>query len=118
MLDRTGQTYKSKQHHRTNAYQHHPQLLCFCPDIAAQRKQEIMYRLRECIRNEEVDVDHGLRSVKLLIGDGMESLMDEALQSKCPDDGQNLLMSAAAEGREAWFLRLADEIRSRVSYNK
>lgn len=77
-----------------------------------------MYHLRRLIRDRGVGVENGLRSVKCELGKDLESLLDEALLSKCPEDGQNLLMYAAAQGNEAWFLRLVDEIRSRVSAYK
>lgn len=74
-----------------------------------------MYHLRKLIRDGEIAVGFGLRSVTCALGEDLEPLMDEVLQSKCPEDGQNLLMYAAAEGNEAWFLRLVGDIRSRVS---
>lgn len=73
-----------------------------------------MYRLRHFIE-EGVDVDEALSSVKNELGKDLESLMDEALQSKCPEDGQNLLMYAATHGNEAWLVRLVNDMRSRVS---
>lgn len=73
-----------------------------------------MYHIRRLIRDTDVSVDMGLRSIKSKLGDELESIMDEAFQSKCPEDGQNLLMYAASQGNEAWFLRLAGDIRSRV----
>lgn len=73
-----------------------------------------MYHLRRLIRDRGVGVEYGLRSVTCALGEDLDSLMDEALQSKCPEDGQNLLMYAAAQGNEAWFLRLVGDIRSRV----
>lgn len=72
-----------------------------------------MYYLRKLIR-EEIDVEQGWRSAKYELED-LEALLDEALQSKCPEDGQNLLMYAAAQGNEAWVLHLVDDIRKRVS---
>lgn len=78
-----------------------------------QRKQEIVYHLRRFIR-EGVDVDEGLDSIKNELGEDLESLLDEARQSTCPEDGQNLLMYAATHGREVWLLRLVDDIMSRV----
>lgn len=78
-----------------------------------------MYHLRRLIRDREIGVvDKGLRFGKNALGGDMESLMDEALQSKCPEDGQNLLMYAAAQGNEAWFIHLAGDIRSRVSMGR
>lgn len=74
-----------------------------------------MYQLRRLIRDGEVAADSGLRSVESGAGGEVEPLMDEALQSKCPEDGQNLLMYSAAQGNEAWFIHLVGEIRSRVS---
>lgn len=73
-----------------------------------------MYRLRHFIE-EGVDVDEALSSVKNELGKDLESLMDEALQSKCREDGQNLLMYAATHGNEAWLVRLVNDMRSRVS---
>lgn len=73
-----------------------------------------MYHLRRLIRDGEIDVDVGLRAVKSKMGEDLESLMHEALQSKWPEDGQNLLMYAAAQGNEAWFIHLASDIRSMV----
>lgn len=77
-----------------------------------------MYHLRRLIRDREIDVDVGLRAVKSKTGEDLESLMHEALQSKCPEDGQNLLMYAAAQGNEAWFIHLAGDIRSKVSMGR
>lgn len=92
---------------------------------APQRVQEIMYRLRARIRGEEDGVGDGLSFATNAAGISLESLfgaevrptllLDEALQSRCPEDGQNLLMFAAAQGNGAWFLRLIYEIRLRVS---
>eukprot|EP00903_Cladosiphon_okamuranus_P014653 g13587.t1 len=73
-----------------------------------------MYHLRRLIRDSGVGVEYGLRSVTCALGENLEPLMDEVLQSKCPEDGQNLLMYAASEGNEAWFLRLVGDIRSRL----
>ena len=86
-------------------------LFCFC---TFQKKLDTVYRLRQFIR-EGVDVDEGLRSVTAEFGDDGESPIREALQSKCPEDGQNLLMYAATQGSEVWFLRLIGDIKSRVS---
>ncbi|CAM9266840.1 unnamed protein product [Ectocarpus sp. 4 AP-2014] len=80
----------------------------------AQRMQKAMYHLRRCIRDRGKDVEKGLKEVKDKVGEGLESLFDEALQSKCPEDGQNVLLYAAAQGNKAWFLELVDLIRSRV----
>lgn len=77
-----------------------------------------MYHLRRLIRDKCIAVDSGLRSVESGSGGDVEPLMDEALQSKCPEDGQNLLMYAAAQGNEAWFIGLVGEIRSRVSVGR
>ena len=77
-----------------------------------------MYHLRRLIRDRCIAVDSGLRSVESGSGGDVEPLMDEALQSKCPEDGQNLLMYAAGQGNEAWFIRLVGEIRSRVSVGR
>lgn len=78
-----------------------------------------MYHLRRLIRDRGIGVDKGLRAVKNASGgDIMESLMDEALQSKCPEDGQNLLMYSASQGNEAWFIHLVGDIRSRVSLGR
>lgn len=77
--------------------------------------QQTMYHLRSCIRDPDKDVKTGLKEVKYEAGEGLESLLDEALQSKCPEDGQNVLLYAAAQGNKAWFLILVELIRSRVS---
>lgn len=74
-----------------------------------------MYHLRRLIRDRGITVDSGLRSIELGFKGNAKPLVDEALQSKCPGDGQNLLMFAAAQGNEAWFIGLVGEIRSRVS---
>ncbi|CAM9233322.1 unnamed protein product, partial [Ectocarpus sp. 12 AP-2014] len=76
--------------------------------------QKAMYHLRRCIRDPKKDVEKGLKEVKDKVGEGLESLFDEALQSKCPEDGQNVLSYAAAQGNKAWFLELVHVIRSRV----
>ncbi|CAM9177459.1 unnamed protein product [Ectocarpus sp. 12 AP-2014] len=78
----------------------------------AQRIHETLYRLRRCIRRG-IGVDEDLRSVRDELGEDLESLFDEVLQSKCHEDGQTLLMYAANQGNEAWLLRLVLEIRSR-----
>lgn len=86
-----------------------------------QRTQETMYDLRRRIRDSQGDVAKGQVEAAFsqvhsdLKGKRLKSLMDEALQSKAPEDGQNLLTYAAAQGRDAWFLRIAREIRTRVS---
>lgn len=72
-----------------------------------------MYQLRRQIR-EGTSVENWLRSAQNELED-LESLMGEALHSKCPEDGQNLLMYAAAQGNEDWFLHLVGDIRKRVS---
>lgn len=77
--------------------------------------QQTMYHLRRCIRDPEKVVATGLEEVKDEVGEDLESLLDEALQSKCPEDGQNVLLYAAAQGNKAWFLGLVELIRSRVS---
>lgn len=74
-----------------------------------------MYELRRCIQDPEMDVETGLKEVEDEVGKGLESLLDEALQSKWPEDGQNVLLYAAAHGNKAWLLGLVDLIRSRVS---
>lgn len=79
-----------------------------CAPCIVQRKQQNMYHLRQQIRDRK---GYGLP----FEGRGLESLTDEALQSKCPEDGQNLLMYAAAQGNETWFLHLVDDIRLKVS---
>ncbi|CAN0140980.1 unnamed protein product, partial [Scytosiphon promiscuus] len=76
-----------------------------------------MYRLRERIR-DEFAFETKVR------GSGWESLLgkelgprwlsNEVLKSRCPKDGQNLLMFAAGQGNAAWFLQLVGEIRSRL----
>eukprot|EP00903_Cladosiphon_okamuranus_P014652 g13586.t1 len=73
-----------------------------------------MYHLRRLIRERGIAVEFGLRSVESGSGGDVEPLMDEALQSKCPEDGQNLLMYSAAQGNEAWFIRLVGEVRARL----
>eukprot|EP00752_Nemacystus_decipiens_P010874 g9667.t1 len=78
----------------------------------AQRKHETLYHLRQSIRNG-VDADDGLYSVRNVLGEDLEALLDEVLQSKCDGDGQTLLTFAASQGSEAWLLRLVDEIRTR-----
>ncbi|CBN74319.1 Transient Receptor Potential Channel. Partial sequence [Ectocarpus siliculosus] len=79
-----------------------------------QRMQKAMYELRRCIRDPEKDVEKGLEEVQKEVGEGLESLLDEALQSKWPEDGQNVLLYAAAQGNQTWLLGLVDLIRSRV----
>lgn len=75
-----------------------------------------MYHLRRLISDREgIDVDQGLRAVKYKLGEDVDSVLDEALQSRCPEDGQSLLMYAVGQGNEAWFLRLVVEIRKQVS---
>lgn len=74
-----------------------------------------MYELRRCIRDPDKDVKEGLEEVKKEVGEGLESLLDEALQSKWPEDGQNVLLYAATQGNKTWLLGLVDLIRSRVS---
>lgn len=66
------------------------------------------------MRNPEMDVETGWKFVKDELGEDLESILDEALLSKCPEDGQNLLMYAAAHGNEEWLLHLIDHIRSQV----
>ncbi|CBN74318.1 Ankyrin Repeat Transient Receptor Potential Channel [Ectocarpus siliculosus] len=73
-----------------------------------------MYHLRRHIRNPEMGVEKGWKLVKDELGENLESILDEALLSKCPEDGQNLLMYAAAHGNEEWFLHLIDHIRSQL----
>lgn len=73
-----------------------------------------MYHLRQLVREGEVS-DQGLVSAELGPGGDLESFADEVLQSECPEDGQTLLMYAAAQGNEACFGRLVGDIRSRVS---
>lgn len=92
---------------------------------SVQRVQEMMYDLRARIRGrdggfgDELSFATNARGISLesLLGRDLRSkwLFDEALQSRCPEDGQNLLMFAAAQGNGAWFIRLVGEIRSRVS---
>lgn len=59
-------------------------------------------------------MDSKARFAEFDVEEDLEPLLDQALQSQCPADGQNLLMYAAAQGNEAQFLRLVDRIRSRV----
>lgn len=73
----------------------------------------MMYHMRRRIKNG-IDVDVGLRSLGYVVRDDLEPLMDEALQSKCPEDGQTLLMYAAAQGNKDWFLHLVGDIKARV----
>lgn len=73
-----------------------------------------MYRLRRLIR-DGIGEDQPLVSAEIALGQDMELLADEVLQSECTEDGQTLLMYAAAQGDEHWFLRIVGEIRSRVS---
>lgn len=75
-----------------------------------------MYRLRQCIRGSKSTVEESLLQVKKDLGKGLESVMDDAFRSKAPEDGQNLLTYAAAQGSDTWFLNIAREIRSRVSW--
>lgn len=78
-----------------------------------------MYSLRRHIRDSKGSVEAAFLQVDSdLKGKGLKAVMDEALQSKAPEDGQNLLTYAAAQGRDAWFLHIAREIRSRVSGNE
>ncbi|CAM9397930.1 unnamed protein product [Ectocarpus fasciculatus] len=76
--------------------------------------QKAIYELRRCIRDPEKDVETGLQEVTDEVGEGLETLLDEALQSKWPEDGHNVLLYAAAHGNKAWLLGLVDLIRSRV----
>ncbi|CAB1102482.1 unnamed protein product [Ectocarpus sp. CCAP 1310/34] len=48
-----------------------------------------MYHLRRHIRNPEMDVEKGWKLVKDELGEDLESILDEALLSKCSEDGQN-----------------------------
>ncbi|CAM9267068.1 unnamed protein product [Ectocarpus sp. 4 AP-2014] len=80
----------------------------------SSKMQKAMYELRRCIRDPEKDVEEGLEEVQKEVGEGLESLLDETLQSKCPEDGQNVLLYAAAQGNKTWLLGLVDLIRSRV----
>lgn len=73
-----------------------------------------MYTLRRLIRGAEVDVEAKVSAVEDSLGTDLKSVLDEALQSKAPEDGQNLLTYAAAQGKEAWFLHIASQIRSKV----
>lgn len=76
-----------------------------------------MYHLRRRIRDgnrHDISVANGLRSAEYELQEDLELLMDEALQSKCPGNGQNLLMYAAAQANEDWFLHLVGDIRKRV----
>lgn len=77
-----------------------------------------MYRLRRLIRDvngTEKVVKEVFLEEQNLLGEDLESVLDGALQSKAPEDGQNLLTYAAAQGRDAWFLFIAGKIRSKVS---
>ncbi|CAM9818817.1 unnamed protein product, partial [Ectocarpus sp. 12 AP-2014] len=83
----------------------------------AQRTQETMYRLRRQIREingTEKVVKAMFLEEQNLLGEDLESVLDGALQSKAPEDGQNLLTYAAAQGRDAWFLFIAGKIRSKM----
>lgn len=77
-----------------------------------------MYQLRRQIR-DGIGVKDGLQSATTELEEdleeGLEALMGEALQSKCPEDGKNLLMYAASQGNEEWFLYFVRDIRKRVS---
>eukprot|EP00752_Nemacystus_decipiens_P011859 g10519.t1 len=73
-----------------------------------------MYRIRHLIRGTEDNVEHALLEVEESLGTDLKSVLDEALQSKAPEDGQNLLTYAAAQGKEVWFLHIANQIRSRL----
>ncbi|CAN0043918.1 unnamed protein product, partial [Ectocarpus sp. 13 AM-2016] len=73
-----------------------------------------MYHLRRHIRNPEMGVEKGWKLVKDELGEDLKSILDEALLSKCPEDGQNLLMYATAHGNEEWFLHLINYIRSQL----
>lgn len=73
-----------------------------------------MYDLRTSIHNDR-PVEDGLDSVKQVLGEQWELLMNDTLLARDPDDGQNLLMNAAAWGKKDWFLHLLRDIRQRVS---
>ncbi|CAM9252147.1 unnamed protein product, partial [Ectocarpus sp. 8 AP-2014] len=86
----------------------------------AQRTQETMYRLRRQIREvngTEKVVKETFLEEQNLLGEDLESVLDGALQSKAPEDGQNLLTYAAAQGRDTWFLFIAGKIRSKVKFS-
>ena len=75
----------------------------------------MMYRLRGLIRGSTRNVEAELLRFEEDLGKDLKPVMGDALRSKAPEDGQNLLTYAAAQGSDAWFLNIAREIRSRVS---
>eukprot|EP00903_Cladosiphon_okamuranus_P014655 g13588.t2 len=79
----------------------------------------MMYRIRGLIRDSKekpFDWDNNVQKrvddLKKELGSCLQSVMDDALRSKAPEDGQNLLTYAASQGTNDWFLYLAGEIRS------
>ncbi|CAM9923666.1 unnamed protein product, partial [Scytosiphon promiscuus] len=81
----------------------------------SQRTRELLYGLRSSIRDARSRGKDRLKAVKAkLWPEGLQTLWDEILRSKAPEDGQNLLTYAAAQGRSTWFLHIAREIRSRL----
>lgn len=74
-----------------------------------------MYRPRGLIRGSEDKVEDALSDVEKSLGEDLTAVLDGALQSKAPEDGQSLLTYAAAQGKDVWFLHIARQLRSRVS---
>lgn len=73
-------------------------------------------RLSKCI--EEDDDPTGkiaLLRLRKVHSNGARNVMREALQAKSMEHSRNLLMHAAALGKERWFLALVREIAERVS---
>lgn len=83
------------------------------PAVLSQWKKEKMYEIRDRIRDCPL-LGGGIQDVARMVGKRSETLMDEALLEKDPEDGQNLLTYAAAQGKEDWFLHLLQYIRERV----
>lgn len=74
-----------------------------------------MYELRAAIRDHE-SVKKGYSRVIAKLGRKSESLMNQVLLARDPEDGQTLMAYAARWGREEWFLYLVQHVRDKVRH--